>query len=122
MAWRMSCLRDVHPIGDTLGEIAYHASISVAFIVETIKITRRVAAQPARRTHPAAAVSGRAGRLKQARISCVSLAETAAEKMMALTRRIAMDAGGPEPRPRPAARADPDGGRRSDLMAATISI
>ena len=49
MAWRMSCLRDVHPIGDTLGEIAYHASISVAFIVETIKIARRVAAQPARR-------------------------------------------------------------------------
>jgi len=32
----MSCLRDVHLIRDTQGEIAYHASISVAFIVEAI--------------------------------------------------------------------------------------
>src|SRR5271166_261568 len=57
----MSCLRDVHFIRDTQGETAYHASIAVAFIVETIKIARRVAAQPARRTHTAAAVSSRAG-------------------------------------------------------------
>src|SRR5271166_3874482 len=61
MAWRISCLRDVYLIRDTPGEIAYHASISVAFIVETIRIARRVAAQPPRRTHTAAAVSSRAG-------------------------------------------------------------
>src|SRR5271166_4545081 len=65
MAWRISYLRDVHLIRDTLvirdtqGEIAYHASISVAFIVETIKIACRVAARPARRTHTAVAVSSR---------------------------------------------------------------
>src|SRR5271166_5331328 len=57
----MSCLRDVHFIRDTQGETAYHASIAVAFIVETIKIACRVAAQPARRTHTAAAASSRAG-------------------------------------------------------------
>ena len=47
----MSCLRDLHLISYTQREIAYHACISVAFIVETIRIARRVAAQPARRTH-----------------------------------------------------------------------
>src|SRR5271166_2660972 len=57
----MSCLRDLHPIRDTQGEIAYHASILVAFFVETIKIVCRVAAQAARRTHTASAVSSRAG-------------------------------------------------------------
>jgi len=61
MAWRMSCLREVHLIRDTRGEIAYHACISVAFIVETITIACRVAAQPARRTRTAAAVSSPAG-------------------------------------------------------------
>src|SRR5271166_1289815 len=55
--WRISCLRDVHLVRDTPDEIAYHACISVAFIVEAIKIARRVAAQPAWRTHTAAAVS-----------------------------------------------------------------
>src|SRR5271165_4857898 len=62
----MSCLRDAHLIRDTPGEIAYHASIPVAFIVETIKIACRVAAQPARRAHTAAAVSSRAGGLTRA--------------------------------------------------------
>src|SRR5208283_5590492 len=57
----MSYPGDVHLIRDTQGEVAYHASISAAFIAETIKIPRRVAVQPARRTHTAAAVSSRAG-------------------------------------------------------------
>src|SRR5271166_5192869 len=48
--WRISRLRDVHLVRDTPDEIAYHACISVAFIVEPIKIARRAAAQPARRT------------------------------------------------------------------------
>src|SRR5271157_1811119 len=65
--WRISRLRDVHLVRDTPDEIAYHACISVAFIVETIKIARRVAAQPARRTltSPQPSPAGR-GRLKRA--------------------------------------------------------
>ena len=50
----MSYLRDLHLTRDTQRKIAYHACISVAFIVETVRIARRVAAQPARRTHTAA--------------------------------------------------------------------
>jgi hypothetical protein len=40
-----------------------------------------------------------------AQLSCVSVTETAAEKLVALTRRISHGAGRPEPGPRPNARA-----------------
>src|SRR5271166_1995688 len=66
MAWRISCLRDVHLIGDTQGETAYHASISVAFIVETIKsLAESLRNRHGARTSPQPSPAGR-GRLRWA--------------------------------------------------------